>query len=123
MSVSRYNIYQKICILLVMVIIVTTLKKTHKYCKLIRILNEKVYKMKSIVRINTLLMNSIVKEKYFHNIIPFPRNLLLLSTLESDLSVNVIKNILSNHNIEQESTLKRIIESVKKYNQRNRKIA
>ena len=79
--------------------------------------------MKSIVRINTLLMNSIVKEKYFHNIIPFPRNLLLLSTLESDLSVNVIKNILSNHNIEQESTLKRIIESVKKYNQRNRKIA
>ena len=77
-------------------------------------MNEKVYKIKSIVRINTLLMNSVVEKKEYRNVNPFPRNLLLVSILESDLSVNVIKNILSNHNIEEESTLKRIIESVTK---------
>ena len=35
-------------------------------------------------------------------------------TLESDLTTKYIENIISNNNIEDESTLKRIIESVKK---------
>ena len=51
---------------------------------------------------------------FFRNDILFPRNVLLVSTFESNLSVNFIKNMLSNNNIEKESTLKRIIEYVKK---------
>ena len=46
-------------------------KKARKCCELVRILNEKVYKIKSIVQINTLLMNSIIEEKEFSNDIPF----------------------------------------------------
>ena len=42
--------------------------------------------------------------------------MLLVPTFENDLSVSFIKNIISNNNIEEESTLKRIIESVKKFN-------
>ena len=53
-------------------------------------------------------------KNFFRNDIFFPRNVLLVSTFESDLSVNFIKNMLSNNNIEKESTLKRIIEYVKK---------
>ena len=60
------------CILLVLDMIVKqklilqvnpSLKKTCKCCELVIILNEKFYKMKYIVRINTILMNSIVEEK------------------------------------------------------------
>ena len=40
--------------------------------------------------------------------------MLLAPTFESDLAVNFIKNIISNNNIEEEYTLKWIIESVKK---------
>ena len=39
------------------------LKKSRKCCELKRLLNEKVQKMKSVLRINTLLMNSDVEEK------------------------------------------------------------
>ena len=38
-------------------------KKPCKCCELKILLNEKNYKMKSILRINTLLMNSNVEEK------------------------------------------------------------
>ena len=69
--------------------------------------------MKSIIQINTRLINSIVEEKEFSNDIPFSRNILIEPTLKTDLAVNYIKNIISNNSIEDGSTLKRIIESVK----------
>ena len=79
-----------------------------------RLLNDNVNKMKSTIRINNLLMNSNVKENSFSNDIHFSKNVLLTPMFESDLAVNFLKNIISNNNIEEESTLKRIIESVKK---------
>ena len=67
-------------------------------------------------------MNSIVEEKESSNVIHFSRYVLLVSTMESDVSVNFIKNILSNNNMEEGSTFKIIIWSVKSCNWRNRKI-
>ena len=61
--------------------------------------------MKYIVQINTRLMNSIVEEIKFSNAIPFSRNILVASTLESDLAVNFIKNIIYNNNTEDKYTL------------------
>ena len=58
-------------------------------------------------------MNSNVEEKEFCNKIYFSTIFLLLPNIDSDLAVNFIKNIISNNNIKEDSTLKRIIESVK----------
>ena len=52
-------------------------------------------------------MNSIVEEIKFSNAISFSRNILVASTLESDLAVNLIKNIIYNNNTEDKSTLKK----------------
>ena len=41
------------------------------------------------------------------------KNIRLKPKFENDLAVNFIKNTISNNNIEEESTLKRIIESIK----------
>ena len=68
--------------------------------------------MKFIAHINTRLMNSTVEEREFSNDIPFSRNMLIIPTLENDLAINFIKNIISKNNNEDESTLKRIIESI-----------
>ena len=61
-------------------------------------------------------MNSIVGEREFCNDIPFSRNTSMAATLEGDLAINYVKNIIPNNNIEDKSTLRRIIESVKKIN-------
>ena len=53
-------------------------------------------------------MNSIVEERELRNDIPVSRNILMVWTVESDLAVNCIKNIISNDNIEDESPFKRI---------------
>ena len=70
--------------------------------------------MKSIIQINTRLMNSIAGEREFCNVIPFSRNTSMAPTLEGDLAINYVKNTISNNNIEDKSTFRRIIESVKK---------
>ena len=44
----------------------------------------------------------------------FSTNVLLPPNIDSDLDVSFIKNIISNKNIKQDSTFKRIVESVKK---------
>ena len=56
----------------------------------------------------------MLKKNIYSNAIPFSKTLLLEPTFETDLAVNFIKNIISNNNIEEEYTLKWIIESVKK---------
>ena len=65
--------------------------------------------MKSIIQINIRLINNIVEEREFSHDIPFSRNTLMVPTVGSGLDVNFIKNIISNNNIEDESTFKRII--------------
>ena len=71
------------------------------------------YKIKSILQINTLLMNNNVKEQKINNDIVFLKNVLLVSTLNSYQAVNFMKNILSKNDLEDEYTLKIIIESKK----------
>ena len=114
MSVSRYSIYQRNMYFNGLSNARDTninpssrfhFKKSRKFCELKILLNEKVYKMKSVVRINTLLINSNVEEKEFSNDIPFSKNMLLVPTFETYLASNFIKNIISNNNIEEESTL------------------
>ena len=59
-------------------------------------------------------MNSSVEEKEFSNDISFSKNSFLPPNIDSDLALNFIKNIIFNNNIKEDSTLKRIIESVKR---------
>ena len=87
-------------------------KKKRKYAELNRLLIQKVYKMKYILQINTLLMNSNVEEWDFSNNISSSTNVLLPPNIDSNLAVNFIKNIIFNNNIKGDSTSKRIIESV-----------
>jgi len=97
-------------------------KKKRKYAELNRLLIQKVYKMKSILQINTLLMNSNVEERDFSNNISSSTNVLLLSNIDSNLAVNFIKNIIFNNNIKGDSTSKRIIESVIFFQMKEKKI-
>ena len=122
MYVSKNNVYQKnnYCIDLdhdcdttITPSSRSTTKKTRTFCEIVRLLNEKVCKMKSIAQINTRFMHSIVEEREFSNDIPCSRNLLITPMLESYLAVNYIKNIIPNNNIKDDSTLKRTIESIK----------
>ena len=59
-------------------------------------------------------MNSNVEEKEFSNDIVFSKIILLVPAFDSNVAVNFIKNIVSDNNIEEESTLKIMIESAKK---------
>ena len=117
-SISRYNVYfiglGNDCDTTINPSSQFHQKKQRKCCENVRLLNEKVYKMKSIIQINIRLINNIVEEREFSHDIPFSRNILMVPTVGSDLDVNFIKNIISNNNIEDESTFKRIIQSVKK---------
>ena len=97
-------------------------KKKRKYAELNRLLIQKVYKMKSILQINTLLMNSNVEERDFSINISSSTNVLLLSNIDSNLAVNFIKNIIFNNNIKGDSTSKRIIESVIFFQMKEKKI-
>ena len=63
--------------------------------------------MKSILRMNTLLMNSIAEEKYLDNDSDFSKTVLLIPMFNSDLVVNFIKNIISKNDLEEDSTLKK----------------
>ena len=50
-------------------------KKTIKKYEIVRLLNEKIYKIKFIAHINTRLMNNIVEEREFSNDILFSKNM------------------------------------------------
>ena len=113
MYVSKNNVYQKNnyfigldhdCDTTITPLSRSTTKKG-TFCEIVRLLNEKVCKMKSIAQINTRFMHSIVEERKFSNNIPCSRNLLITPMLESYLAVNSIKNIIPNNNIKDESTL------------------
>ena len=89
-------------------------KKPRKCAELNRLLNVKVNKMKSILVINNLLKNSFIEENGFSNAISFTTTESLPKTNNSSITINFIKNIILNNDIEEDSTIVRIIEYVKK---------
>ena len=71
--------------------------------------------MKSILQIKKSVMNITVEEKQFSNDILFSQNLLLTLKIDNNITLNFIKNLISNNNIEEDTTLERIIDSVKSF--------
>ena len=70
--------------------------------------------MKSILVINNVLKNSYIEENNFTNDISFITNESLPKTTDSSITINFIKNIILHNDIEEDSTIERIIEYVKK---------
>ena len=71
--------------------------------------------MKSILQLNNSLMKSIGEEEELDNDRSFSQNVLPTSTLDNDLTLNFIKNIILNNDVKEDSTLEMIIDSVKKF--------
>jgi len=89
-------------------------KKPRKSAELNRLLQSKVNKMKSILQLNNSLMRSIVEEEELNNDMTYTENILPTSTNNNDLTLN-FKNIISNNDIKEDTTLQLIIDSVKKF--------
>ena len=70
--------------------------------------------MKFILPLNNSLINSIVEEEEFSNDISFSQNVLLTSNIDNNITLNFIKNLIFNNDIEEDTTLEMIIDSVKK---------
>ena len=66
--------------------------------------------MKSILVINNVLKNSYIEENDFSNDILYTTNEGLPKTTDSSITINFIKNIISHNDIEEDSTVERIIE-------------
>ena len=60
-------------------------------------------------------MKSIVEEEEFSNDRSFSQNVLPTSTIDNDLTLDFMKNIILNNDIKEDSTLEIIIDSVKKF--------
>ena len=71
--------------------------------------------MKSILQLNSSLMNSIVGEEVFSNDRSFSQNALPTSTIDNDLTLNCINNLILNNDTEEDTTLEMIIDSVTKF--------
>ena len=71
--------------------------------------------MKYILQFKSSLMNSIVEEEEFSSDILFSQNLLLTSKIENNIILNFIKNLIFNNDIEEDTNLEMIIDSVKKF--------
>ena len=71
--------------------------------------------MKSILQLNNSLMNSIVEGEEFSNDRSISKNVLPILTIDNDLTLNFVKYIILNNDIEEDTTLEMIIDSVKKF--------
>ena len=80
-----------------------------------RLLQQQVIKMKYIVHLNNYLMNNTVEEEDLSNDRSFSQNELSISKIDNNITLNLIKNLILNNNIEEDTTLERIIDSVKKF--------
>ena len=60
-------------------------------------------------------MNSIVEGEEFSNDRSISKNVLPILTIDNDLTLNFVKNIILNNDIEEDTTLEMIIDSVKKF--------
>ena len=58
-------------------------------------------------------MNSIVEEEEFSNDILFSQNVLLTSKINNNIPLNFVKNLIFNNDIEEDTTVEMIIDSVK----------
>ena len=70
--------------------------------------------MKYILQLNNYLMKSIIEEEKISNDRSFSQNLLPTSTIDNDLTLNCMKNTILHNDIKEDTTLERIIDSVKK---------
>ena len=61
--------------------------------------------MKFILPLNNSLINSIVEEEEFSNDISFSQNVLLTSNIDNNITLNFIKNLIFNNDIEEDTTL------------------
>ena len=68
--------------------------------------------MKSILQLNNSLMNITVGEEEFSNDRSFSQNVFPTSTIDNDLTLNFIKNMILNNDVKEYSTLEMIIDSV-----------
>ena len=71
--------------------------------------------MKSVLQLNNSLTNSIVEGEQFSNDITFSRHVLLTSKINNNITLNFIKNIIFNNDIEEDTALERISNSVKTF--------
>ena len=71
--------------------------------------------MKSILQLNNSLMESIVEEEELSNNRSFSQNILPTSTIDNDLTLNFIKDIILNNDIKEDSSLEMITDSVQKF--------
>ena len=71
--------------------------------------------MKYILQLKNSLMKSIVEEEELNNDRTYTENVLPTSTNNNDLTLNFIKNIISNNDIKEDTTLELITDSVKKF--------
>ena len=69
--------------------------------------------MKSILQLNNYLIKNIVEEEEFSNDRSFSQNVLPTSKIDNNLTLNFIKNLILNNDIEEDTTLEIIIDSVK----------
>ena len=69
-----------------------------------RLLQQKVNKMKSILQLNNSLMKSIVEEEELDNDRSFSQNVLPTPSLDNDLTLNFINNIILNNDIKGDTT-------------------
>ena len=61
--------------------------------------------MKCILQLNNSPINSIVEEEKCSNDILFSQNILLTSKIDNNITLNFIKNIIFNNDIEEDTTL------------------
>ena len=78
--------------------------------------------MKPILQLNNSMMNSIVEEEEFSNGISFSQNAILTSKIDNNITLNVIKNVILNNDIEEDTSLEMIIDSVRKFQIKERMI-
>ena len=71
--------------------------------------------MKSILQFNNSLIKSIVEEEEYSNDRSFSQNVSPTSTIDNNLTLNFVKNIILNNDIKEDSSLEMIIDSVKRF--------
>ena len=97
-----------------LIIYLNLIQKPRECAELNIFLNEKDNKIKSILLINNILKNNNIEENDFSNDTLFSTNESLPIATDYSTIINFIKNIISHNNIDEDSTIERIIEYVKK---------
>ena len=97
-----------------LIIYLNLIQKPRECAELNIFLNEKDNKIKSILLINNILKNNNIEENDFSNDTLFSTNESLPTATDYSTIINFIKNIISHNHIDEDSTIERIIEYMKK---------